>query len=277
METRHYHNFLKISKAISFIEDHKAEHPNLNQIAEHVSLSPTHFQKLFKDWAGVSPHQFLQYLNISYAKSILKENTLAETTFQSGLSSTGRLHDLFINIEGMTPGEFKNEGEFLSISYYHYPTLFGIATIANTTKGICYVGFHDDEDHGKKELIQLFPKANFSFKKNSIHSSVLQFINNKYKGDSISLHIKGTGFQIKIWEALLKIPTGKFTTYGSLANFVNQPKASRAVGSAVGKNPIALLIPCHRVIQSTGEFGQYRWNKVRKQLLLGKEAIQKEA
>lgn len=267
-------NFLRITKALSFIDKNRGNQPSLSDIAEHINLSPFHFQKLFQDWAGVSPAKFLQFLNISYAKSILAKQTLSSVSFETGLSSTGRLHDLFIKIEGMTPGEYKNKGENLNLEYFVSPCRYGFATIANSSKGICYVGFHDDRNSGLEELKAVFENAHIINQTSDFQQLVIDFIENNQAKAPLPLHLKGTDFQIKVWEALLTIPSGKFTSYSELAKKTGNGKASRAVGSAIGKNPIAFLIPCHRVIQSTGEFGQYRWNKIRKQIILCDEAVQ---
>ncbi|HEX5667873.1 MAG TPA: methylated-DNA--[protein]-cysteine S-methyltransferase [Chitinophagaceae bacterium] len=268
-------NYNRIAEAIGYIRDNFKEQPSLEELAEKVHLSPYHFQRIFTEWAGVSPKKFLQYISIEHAKSVLKNEqaTLFDAAFETGLSGTGRLHDLFVNIEGMTPGEYKNGGELLSINYSFAETPFGEVLVASTEKGICYMAFADDETVAYQEMLRIFPKASFRRMTDMIQQNALFIFTQDWsKLNQVKLHLKGTDFQLKVWEALLKIPMGKFTTYGKLASQLNNPKASRAVGSAVGDNPVAFLIPCHRVIQSTGSFGQYHWGGVRKTAMLGWES-----
>lgn len=265
----------RIATAITFIRENFREQPSLDAVAEKVHLSPFHFQKLFSDWAGVSPKKFLQYLSVEYAKGLLKEKraTLFDAAFETGLSGTGRLHDLFIKIEGMTPGEFKNGGEDLNIHFSYSETPFGNIIIASTTKGICYLAFYDEKMIAFEELKKKFPNAGYEQMSDFHQAKALTFFNRNWNEPSaINLHLKGTPFQIKVWEALLKIPMGRLSTYSTIAASINNLKASRAVGSAVGDNPVAYLIPCHRVIRSTGEFGQYHWGTTRKTAMIGWEA-----
>ncbi len=268
-------NYLNIEKAIQYIEEHFKEQPTLDDISRHLHLSPFHLQKLFTDWAGVSPKKFLQYLSVNYAKSLLKteHQNLFTTTIDTGLSSTSRLHDLFVNIEGMTPGEYRNEGENLIINYSFSPSIFGNTLIASTRKGICHLRFIEHKDQALNDLKKQFPKAQFEEKtdKNQ-ENALLIFKNDWHNLEQIKLHLKGTDFQLKVWEALLTIPLGKLETYGQVSNTINKPKAARAVGTAIGNNPIAFLIPCHRVIQSSGKTGGYRWNLLRKKAIIGWEA-----
>ncbi|MEE1944037.1 methylated-DNA--[protein]-cysteine S-methyltransferase [Pedobacter sp. KR3-3] len=277
MNTQANINYYRIAEAISYLKENFKSQPDLDELAEKVNLSPFHFQRLFSEWAGVSPKKFLQYLNLNYAKQVLKDqqSTLFDAALQTGLSGTGRLHDLFVNVEGMTPGEFKNGGENLRINYSYAQTPFGQLLIASTTKGICYMAFADNEAQAFDELKKQFPLASYQQKKDEIQESALQIFDQNWSEPSkIKLHLKGTPFQLKVWETLLKVPLGQLTTYGNLAKAVGNPNASRAVGSAVGDNPIAFLIPCHRVIQSSGHFGQYHWGQIRKNAMLGWEAAQ---
>lgn len=264
-----------IARAISYIEKNFKEQPTLDEIAKEVNLSPFHFQRVFTEWAGVSPKQFLQYINVAYAKNLLKEKqvTLFDAAIETGLSGTGRLHDMFIKIEGMTPGEFKNGGEKLSINYSFADTPFGSVIIASTGRGVCYIAFFDDGATAFELLQRRFPNAKFHQRSDELQKDALGIFSEDWSQmNDIKLHLKGTPFQIKVWEALLKIPSGGLTTYSSLANLLNHPKASRAVGTAVGDNPVAYLIPCHRVIRSTGVFGQYHWGTSRKTAMIGWEA-----
>lgn len=244
-------------------------------MAEKIHLSPFHFQKLFTEWAGVSPKKFLQYITVAHAKKMLKEKqvTLFNAAFETGLSGTGRLHDLFINIEGMTPGEYKNGGENLSINYSFAESPFGNMLVASTAKGICHIAFVDDEKEALNELQVLFPRATYRQMVDLTQQNVLYIFTHDWsKLNQIKLHLKGTDFQLKIWESLLKIPMGQLATYGKIARQIDKPGASRAVGTAIGDNPVAFLIPCHRVIQSTGVFGQYHWGSIRKTAMIGWEA-----
>lgn len=277
METniREQLNYERIAAAIDYIRDHFKAQPALDEIAEQVHLSPFHFQRLFTEWAGVSPKKFLQYISLEHAKKMLKDNqaSLFETALDTGLSGTSRLHDLFVNIEGMTPSEYKNGGEHLSVRYSYAETPFGNVLVASTAKGICYMAFAEEESIGFAELQRAFPKAQLQQMTDLIQQNALQIFSHDWtKLDKIKLHLKGTEFQIKVWETLLKIPTGKLATYGMIAQQIGRPTASRAVGTAIGDNPVAFLIPCHRVIQSAGTFGQYHWGSTRKTAIIGWEA-----
>ncbi len=267
-------NFSRIEEAISYIDNNFKAQPGLEEIAEKIHLSPFHFQRLFTEWAGVSPKKFLQYISVEYAKNILKDKqaTLFDAAYETGLSGTSRLHDLFIKIEGMTPGEFKNGGENLFINYSYAESPFGDILVASTPKGICHMAFADDETEALHKLQNNFPNAQLRQMVDLIQQNALYIFTHDWsKLNKIKLHLKGTDFQLKVWEALLKIPMGQLSTYGSIANKIENPNASRAVGSAIGSNPVAFLIPCHRVIQSTGAFGQYMWGVARKTAMIGWE------
>ena len=275
METQESVNYQRIADAINYIRLNFKDQPNLDEVAEKVNLSPFHFQRMFTEWAGISPKKFLQYLSLDYAKGILKEKqaTLFDAAFETGLSGTGRLHDLFVNIEGMTPAEYKNGGKELHINYSFAESPFGNILVASTLKGICYMAFADDRDEAFGELQTQFPNATYQQVVDLTQQNALFIFKKDWsKLSTIKLHLKGTPFQLKVWEALLKIPMGGLQTYGSLAQVIQMPTASRAVGSAIGDNPVAFLIPCHRVIRSTGDFGQYHWGPVRKSAIIGWEA-----
>lgn len=268
-------NYNRIAEAINYIKVNFKTQPTLDELAKHVHLSPFHFQRLFTEWAGTTPKKFLQYISVEHAKLLLKERqlTLHETTFQTGLSGTSRLHDLFINIEGMSPAEFKNGGKNLSINYSFSNTPFGQIIVASTHKGVCYMAFLDNEVQSIIDLKNKFPNATFSNKSDKIQQNALSiFQSGVQELPNIKLHLKGTDFQLKVWESLLKIPMGNLATYGTIASQINKPNASRAVGTAIGSNPVAFLIPCHRVIQSTGIFGGYMWGNTRKTAIIGWEA-----
>lgn len=274
MDVQEKMNYSRIAEAIDYIKKHFKEQPNLDKIAEKVHLSPFHFQRLFSEWAGTSPKKFLQYISIQHAKSLLEEKqaSLFEVAHETGLSGPGRLHDLFINIEGMTPAEYKNGGKSLLINYSFAESPFGNIIVASTQKGICYMAFIDDQETALLKMRSHFPNANFKQMVDLIQQNALYIFTQDWdKLNQIKLHLKGTDFQLKVWEALLKIPMGQLSTYGRIATRIENPNASRAVGTATGSNPVAFLIPCHRVIQSTGIFGGYMWGNTRKTAMIGWE------
>jgi AraC family transcriptional regulator of adaptative response/methylated-DNA-[protein]-cysteine methyltransferase len=276
METQQELDYKRVASAIRFFKDNYKSQPRLEDVAEHVNLSPFHFQRMFHNFAGVTPKQFLQYLSIEHAKEILQTTgaSLFDTAYETGLSGTSRLHDLFIKVEGMTPGEYKNGGEALIINYSFADSPFGRVLVASTTKGICHMAFADDGEEVALDLLKFnFPNARFIQLVDMIQQNALFVFSQDWsKLDEIKLHLKGTDFQIKVWETLLQVPSGGLTTYGDLAQKSGYTGASRAVGTAIGNNPVAFLIPCHRVIKSTGEIGQYHWGTVRKNAIVGWEA-----
>lgn len=270
-------NYTRIAAAIDYIQANFKQQPRLEEVAQALHLSPAHFQRIFTEWAGTSPKKFLQFTSINYAKWLLKEKqaSLFDATFETGLSSTSRLHDLFITLEGMTPAEYQNGGEQLSINYSFSPSVFGSILIASTTKGICHLVFTEEEDEALKDLVAKFPKATFQSKIDAHQTQALQIFQRGTPDlNQIKLHLKGTDFQLKVWQSLLTIPMGALTTYGALAAQIDNPKASRAVGTAIGSNPVAFLIPCHRVIQSSGVLGNYMWGATRKKAIIGWEGAQ---
>ncbi|WP_183579197.1 bifunctional helix-turn-helix domain-containing protein/methylated-DNA--[protein]-cysteine S-methyltransferase [Mucilaginibacter sp. X5P1] len=275
MNTQETINYNRIAEAINYIKLNFKDQPDLDQVAEKINLSPFHFQRLFTDWAGISPKKFIQYLSLEYAKGILKEKnaTLFDTAYETGLSGTGRLHDLFINLVGMTPAEYKNGGAALNINYSFAESPFGNIIVASTSKGICYMAFADDRNGAFELLQQQFPNATYNQVTDTLQQNALFIFQKDWSQlSTIKLHLKGTDFQLKVWEALLKIPMGGLSTYSAIAQKIESPLANRAVGSAVGDNPVAFLIPCHRVIKSTGEIGQYHWGSTRKSAIIGWEA-----
>ncbi len=268
-------NYTRIAEAIEYIKSNFKNQPNLDEVAEQVNLSPFHFQRLFSEWAGTTPKKFLQYTSVEHAKKLLKDHqaTLFDTAFETGLSSTGRLHDLFVTIEGMTPAEYKNGARNLIINYSFAESPFGNLIVASTPKGICYMAFEDDEETAFQNLKAKFPNASFQRKLDLMQQNALFIFQNHWsKLSEIKLHLKGTDFQLKVWESLLKIPMGKLSTYGNIADEIGNPKSSRAVGTAIGNNPVAFLIPCHRVIQSSGNIGGYMWGNTRKTAIIGWES-----
>lgn len=277
MKTQNKIDFYRIADAIQYIQTNFKFQPRLEEVAEKVHLSPFHFQKLFSEWAGTSPKKFLQYISLQYAKKLLRENhaTLFETSIETGLSGTSRLHDLFVNIEGMTPGEYKNGGENLCISFSFAESPFGNLLVASTPKGICHIEFADDKARALETLQNKFPKVSCKQMTDPSHQNALLIFSHDWSRLlQIKLHLKGTDFQLKVWETLLKIPMGKLSTYGDISRQIEIPGASRAVGTAIGANPVAFLIPCHRVIQSSGIIGGYHWGSIRKTAMIGWEAAQ---
>ena len=269
-------NYERIAKAIAYIQANFRQQPTLEDIAAHIHVSPFHFQRLFQEWAGTTPKKFLQYISLQHAKKILKDSNSTETaTFKTGLSSSSRLHELFVKIESMTPAEYKNGGASLQINYSCQPTPFGEVCVASTSKGICHIAFLEESLDAMKSIQEYFPKANIKLQEEKAHTEISKIFNNMSSISSpLRLHLKGTPFQLKVWEALLKIPSGQLKTYGQIANSIGNPGSSRAVGTAIGSNPIAYLIPCHRVIQTSGLFGGYMWGPIRKTAIIGWEHAQ---
>jgi len=266
-------DYQRIEQAIRFIRENFQDQPDLDVIAKQIHLSPFHFQRLFKEWAGVSPKKFLQFTSIEYAKQLLhQQKTLATVSFETGLSGTSRLHDLFIQIEGMTPGEYQQGGKNLHIYYSHAETVFGNILIASTEKGICHISFVR-ESSDLSDLTNRFPAAILEQKTDLHQQEALKMFRDDWSDlDKIKLHLKGTPFQIKVWNALLQIPMGSLKSYFDIAREIGDSKSSRAVGTAIGNNPVAYIIPCHRVITSSGNLGGYHWGIDRKTAIIGWES-----
>ena len=271
-----------IEQAIHYIESNVQRQPELEEIASAVGLSEYNFQRLFTNWTGVSPKRFMQFLTKEHAKQLLSQSeNLLETTHKVGLSSLGRLHDLFVNTEAVTPGEYKTGGAGLTIRYGIHPSPFGKCLIAATERGICNLSFVDaNEGKAIDNLVADWQQADMIEDYKSTAPLVTRIFSSP-KPDSayeqtnppLSLHLRGTNFQIKVWEALLSIPSGALTTYEHIAAQISNPKAVRAVGTAVGHNPIAYLIPCHRVIRKSGDFGNYLYGSARKKVILAQEFV----
>jgi len=275
MSTQDSIDFQRIATALKFIENNFKNQPSLDRIASEVHLSSYHFQRLFKRWAGTTPKKFLNYISISYAKRLLRERqaNLFSASLDTGLSSAGRLHDLFIKIEGMTPAEYRDKGRGLEINYCYTNTLFGIALVATTGKGVCHLSFDNDKAKLLMDLKRDYPAAIYYHRTDKIQEKAIQFFSkDNHDISEIKLHLKATPFQIKVWEALLKIPPGRISTYGELALSIGNANAARAVGTAIGSNPVAYLIPCHRVIRASGLIGGYKWDTTRKTAMIGWEA-----
>ena len=265
-------DYTRIEQAIRYIESNTNYQPNLREVAAHIGLSKYHFQRLFTRWAGISPKRFLQFLTKEKAKQLLSNSNLLDATYQSGLSSPGRLHDLFVQCEAVTPGEFKSKGRGMDIIYGYHPTPFGECLIALTGRGICFLGF---VQNGKRATLLAELRHNWTnatLIKDPSHTALTVIrIFSPIPGVPLSLHMHGTNFQIKVWEALLRVPPGKVATYKTIAEQVSSGKAARAVGDAVARNPLAYLIPCHRVLRKLGEFGGYRYGSTRKKAILAWE------
>ena len=266
-------DYLRIEQAILYLENHYKDQPTLEDVAAHIGLSEYHFQKLFSQWAGVSPKRFLQFLTKENAKDLLdRSENLLETTHQTGLSSLGRLHDLFVNTEAVSPGEYKSRGAGVKIRYGIHPTPFGKCLIGTTDRGICHLGFvQNSEGDAIDNLIDDWKQAEMIEDYKSTSRLVEPIFDLGYRGKPLNVHLRGTNFQLKVWEALLQIPAGAVTTYEGIASQIGKPGAMRAVGTAIGHNPIAVLIPCHRVIRKVGQFGNYRYGALRKKALLARE------
>lgn len=270
----------RIEKAIQYLENHFKDQPDLETIAAQVHLSPFHFDRLFKRWAGVTPKQFLHFLTLNYAKDTLRRSrSILETAYDAGLSSGSRLHDLFVKIEGVTPGEYRQMGAGIDMEYGFHPTEFGSCFLAVTARGITSMSFNapGEEAQVLSDLQKIWPKANFKrddayIKK--IIDDVMQ-PDDAPKKQPVSVFVKGTSFQLQVWRALVQIPVGSLFSYEDLARWIGRPEATRAVSTAVARNPVGYLIPCHRVIRKSGIIGKYHWGSERKKALIGREASRK--
>lgn len=265
-------DYQRMVQAIAFLRQHHSRQPDLAAIAQQVNLSEFHFQRLFTRWAGISPKRFLQNLTIEQAKRKIARSNLLDLSIDLGLSSPGRLHDLFVNLEAMSPGEFKSGGAGLQIRYGLHDSPFGRSLIAITTRGICNLHFLEADQVAESLLRQDWPNAEIHFDPMVTEAIATQLFQPTGLQPPLTLHVKGTNFQIQVWRALLAVRFGDLTTYQTLAGVLNRPTAARAIGNAVGDNPIAYLIPCHRVIRASGELGGYRWGLDRKLMMLGWEA-----
>lgn len=270
------HDYDRIERAIHYLEQHAREQPALERVAQAVGLSPFHFQRLFRRWAGVSPKRFLQYLTIEHAKAALADGqSVLAATYAAGLSGPGRLHDLFVTVDAMTPGEFKREGRDLLIRYGVHPTPFGACLTAVTHRGVCTLEFVDLE--GRAAAVQRLKRRWAGARLTEDHAGTARFAERIFAAPAgegpITLHIRGTNFQLKVWDALLSVPPGAAVTYTDLGRALGRPGAARAIGAAVGANPVAYAIPCHRVLRKTGAVGGYRWGAPRKRAILAWEAL----
>ncbi len=271
-------DYLRIEQAILYLENHYKDQPGLEEVAANIGLSEYHFQRLFTRWAGVSPKRFLQFLTKEGAKDLLnRSENLLDTTHQVGLSSLGRLHDLFVSTEAVTPGEYKSRGAGVTIRYGLHASPFGKCLIAVTERGICHLGFVQTSEGDAIDLLVAEWKQARMIEDYKSTASLVEPIfdlRDSGRGKPLNVHLRGTNFQLKVWEALLQVQAGAVTTYEGIASSIGKPGATRAVGTAVGHNPIAVLIPCHRVIRKVGEFGNYRYGALRKKALLAREFAQ---
>jgi len=268
-------DYERIEKAIHYLDERFPDQPDLSEVAKSVNLSPWHFQRLFSRWAGISPKRFLQFLMLDYAKQALErsENVL-DATYAAGLSSPSRLHDLFVTVEAVTPGEYKKRGAGLRIAYGYHPSPFGECLLAVTERGICAMYFvTSGREAVLNEVRRRWPAAEFAEDPKATSPYLGRIFPRSNHRDKLPLDLRGTNFQIKVWQALLEIPPGAVVPYEELAARVGNPKASRAVGSAVGQNPIAFIIPCHRVIRKVGAIGGYHGGVDRKRVMLAWEAV----
>lgn len=269
-------DYARIAEAINFLRQRRRLQPALAELAEHLDLSPSHAQRLFSRWAGVSPKRFMQLLNVEHAKQRMAETAdLLALSVEAGLSGPGRLHDLFVNLEGLSPGEYRRAAEGITIRYGFGDTPFGAAVVAHTARGICHLAFVANEavEAIQRGLQQRWPAADL-LRDDSSARELLQrvFARNPNAAKGLSLWVSGTNFQVQVWRALMRVPSAGLLSYGQLAALVGKPRAARAVGTAMAGNPVAYLIPCHRVLRESGDFGSYRWGGERKIAICAWEA-----
>ena len=266
-------DYSRVEQAIAWMDRHAAQQPVLDDLADAIGLSRSHMQRLFTRWAGVSPKRFLEVLTVNTAKEMLRQShSVLDASYGAGLSGPGRLHDHMVTVDAVTPGEFKAGGKDLQIAYGIHDSPFGPCLIAITKRGICRVDFSPDScaDDELKNLRAKWPEARFRKSQSQTRAVAEAMFANEGDGgrEPTDLLLRGTNFQIQVWQALLRIPPGYVASYRDVARWIGQPSAARAVGNAVGDNPVAFLIPCHRVIRSTGAVGDYRWGRSRKRAML---------
>ncbi len=271
-------DYARVERAIHFIAERRASQPDLAQMAASIHLSEYHFQRLFQRWAGISPKRFLQFLTKEHAKQCLRNSaSVLDAALGAGLSGPGRLHDLLVDCEAITPGEYRRGGEGIEVRYGFHASPFGQCLLACTPRGVCALRFEArSKDAELQKLAAEWPRARFIADARGTAAIARRIFDQAADRAPLSLHVRGTNFQIKVWEALLALPEGALVSYSALAKAIGAPSAVRAVGHAVGSNPIAWLIPCHRVLRSLGELGGYRWGLERKLAMLGWEAARTE-
>jgi len=269
-----------IADSIDYLVAHYSEQPDLDFLAKRAGYEPTHFQKLFSEKAGISPKRLIQYMNARYAGELLRTgHSTLDAAHATGLSGTGRLYDLFVSCEAVTPGEVQHKGRGLSVTYGYHPTPLGEILVAQTPRGVSFLGFLVDRDRNVpfQKMQAYMPHAEYRANDNETRSAADTIMRiwrgQGDKSKKLKLDLHGTNMQIQVWQALLKIPTGETVTYKDIAEQIGKPKAARAIGNAVGANPVSLLIPCHRVIRATGIIDNYGWGSPRKKLILGLEGM----
>ena len=264
-------DYLRVERAIRFLEEHRRDQPDLEAVAAHVGLSPFHFQRLFKRWAGISPKRFLQAMTAEHARALLlDDHDVLSTALETGLSGPGRLHDLLVHTTALSPGETRRRGEGLTLRHGFLDSPFGPALAAFSDRGLADLGFHDEpsEPVARRVLRERWPGAVLERDERAVRTRARGLFGN---GERPPLDVRGTNFQIQVWRALLAVPEGRLVTYADVARAAGNPAAVRAAGTAVGRNPIAWLIPCHRVIRSTGVVGDYHWGHERKVAMIAWE------
>lgn len=269
----------KVRRAIAFISAEWRDHPSLEQIATHIGVSIPHLHSIFRRWSGLSPKAFLQAVTLDHARRVLRSNApLLDASYELGLSGPGRLHDLFVTHESMSPGDWKAGGAGLSLSYGFHPSPFGEAIAVSTERGLAGLGFVDDgnREAALADMKKRWPRARYILDQEVTKPYVLRAFDPSLwtREQPLRIVMIGSDFEIRVWQGLLRIPFGQMTTYGDLAKTLHQPKAARAVGAAVGRNPISFIVPCHRVIGKSGSLTGYHWGLNRKQTILGWEACQ---
>lgn len=278
-------DYEQIAQAIAFIRDNAVLQPSLEQIASHVGLSSWHFQRKFRAWVGVSPKRFLEFLTVQHAKELLdKSASVLDAALDLGLSGPGRLHDQFVSIEAVTPGQYKQLGSGLEICYGIHPSPFGLMFLALTDKGICELAFGSMEvlDREVKDMERRWPAARVSHAPQHTAPTAGRLFSSSSREQAgyeagFQLFVKGTNFQVNVWRALLRIPEGALVSYKQLAQMTANPSAIRATASAVGANPVSYLIPCHRILRTSGELGGYHWGVERKRALIAWDSARAES
>lgn len=275
-------DYIRIEKAMTYMSEHVSSQPTLEDVAAHVHLSPFHFHRVFCKWAGTTPKRFLQALTLERSKRMLQdEGSIMDVSFSMGLSGGSRLYDHFVKLKAVTPGEYRNGGQGVTIQYGVNETPFGKIFVAITPRGVCRIEFLGSRaaDEILADLRKDWPKAALVSNENATNYVANVLFSRLKDGQSnpLSLHVMGTNFQVAVWRALLRIPPGKLASYSHIANALDCPKASRAIGNAVGSNPVAMLIPCHRVIQKSGALGGYRWGTTKKEILQAWELLSDES
>ena len=269
-------DYARIESAIRYLDEHFQDQPSLNDLADVAGLSPYHFQRLFQRWAGISPKRFLQFLTVDYARGLLERSMpVLDAAYEAGLSGPSRLHDLFVAAEAVTPGDVRRQGEDLEIRWGIHASPFGPCLIGVTPRGMCWLSFGPadaaDSEWAEEHLRGRWPKARLIEDRAATAPTAAQVFEGSREGDPLKLHLRGTNFQIRVWEALMRVPPATLVSYDEIARRIGEPSAARAAASAVAHNPIAFVVPCHRVIRKTGPFSNYAWGGPRKQAIIGWE------